>query len=118
MQYCYVGALHGSGYVQGMDILERGHEYDQRAGTPLESTSGKERRPRAGTVQPGEEEALGGPTGVYKYLRGEAKEDGARLSSVVPSARAGGSGHKLEALLKCQEALLHSVGDRALAQVA
>jgi len=33
---------------------------------------------------------------VYKYLKGGWKEDRARLFSVVPSARTGGSGHNLK----------------------
>jgi len=33
---------------------------------------------------------------VYKYLLEESKEDGARLSSVVPSDRRKGNGRKLK----------------------
>jgi len=33
---------------------------------------------------------------VYKYLKGQYREDRARLFSVIPSARTRGSGHKQE----------------------
>jgi len=33
---------------------------------------------------------------VHKYLKGECREGGDRLFSVVPSGRTGGNGHKLK----------------------
>jgi len=33
---------------------------------------------------------------VYKYLKGGCQEDGAKLFSVVPSNRSGGTRHKLK----------------------
>lgn len=51
---------------------------------------------RAGNVQPREEQAQGDLLNVYKYLQEGCKADGARLLSVMPSARARGHGHKLK----------------------
>lgn len=51
---------------------------------------------RAEIVQPGEEKAQGDLINIYKHLNGGCKEDRARLFSVVPSVRTGGSGHNPE----------------------
>ena len=51
---------------------------------------------RAENAQPGEEEAHGDLSDVHKYLKGGCKEDGARIISVVPSARTKGTCCKRE----------------------
>ena len=51
---------------------------------------------RAGTAQPGGEEAQRDFIDVYKYLKGGNEEEGARLFSVVPSDRTRGNRHKLK----------------------
>lgn len=58
-------------------------------------------RLRSGTVQPGEEKARGygvrdGLTNVYKCRLGGSEDKDAEHFSVVPVARARGSGHKLK----------------------
>ncbi|GAB0180739.1 hypothetical protein GRJ2_000539200 [Grus japonensis] len=70
----------------------KGHEDDDGLGASL--LRGKAER--AGTVQPREEKAQGDLINVYKYLKRGCKEDGARVFSVVPSARTRGNGHNLK----------------------
>ncbi|KAK4824233.1 hypothetical protein QYF61_012207 [Mycteria americana] len=60
-------------------------------------------------------EGSGDLINVYKYLKGGRKEDRARLFTVVPSDRTGGSGCKLKHRMFC---LNISEGDQALEQVA
>lgn len=54
------------------------------------------KRLRTATAQLGEQEAQWDLFSVHKYLKGESKEDGARLCSVVPTAKTRVTGHKLQ----------------------
>ena len=78
-----------------MDKLESVQWRAMRITKGLEHLS-HEGRLRAGTIQPGGQEAQGNPISAYKYLKGRCKEDRDRLFSVVPSARTRGSEHRLK----------------------
>ncbi|PKU46971.1 mam domain-containing protein 2 [Limosa lapponica baueri] len=72
-----------------------------------------------GTVQTGQEKAQGDPSHVYKHLKGERKEDRARLFPVVPSDRTKGNRHKSKHrsfILNIRKQFCHCEGDQALAQ--
>lgn len=56
----------------------------------------KEGVERAWTGQAGEEKAQGNLTKVYIYMMEEGEEERTRLSSVVPSDRTRGNGHKIQ----------------------
>lgn len=74
---------------------------------------------RAGTAQSGEEK--GHLTYVCQYLMGRSKDETARLSSMILSARTRGSWHKLnhkEFHLSTKNPTLYSDGRQTPAQVA
>ena len=76
-----------------MDILERAQQRAMKMIKALEYLILGE-AVRAGTVEPGEDEAQRHLMDVYKYLMGENKNHGARLFLVVSSERKRGNGHK------------------------
>ncbi|KAK4812717.1 hypothetical protein QYF61_015036 [Mycteria americana] len=82
-------------YKRDRDRLERVRQRAVKEMKGLEHLCYEERL-RAGTVQPGAEQAQADLIRVCKYLEGGCGEDGARLFSVVPRDRTSGHGHKLE----------------------
>ncbi|KAK4812728.1 hypothetical protein QYF61_015047 [Mycteria americana] len=106
-------------YKRDRDRLERVRQRAVKEMKGLEHLCYEERL-RAGTVQPGAEQAQADLIRVCKYLEGVCGEDGARLFSVVPRDRTSGHGHKLEhggGPSEHQETLFHCQGDGALAQL-
>jgi len=95
----------------------KGHEYDEGTGACLLWREAE----RIGTVPASEKKAQGHLPHVYKHLKGEFKQDGARLFSVVPSDRTRDNGHKLKhrrCCLNIRKHFFYCESDQALAQLA
>lgn len=87
---CSAGLFWDPQYERDMDIWEspaQGHRDDEGTEAPLLWGAAE----RAGTAQPGEE-----LSNAFTYLKGDCREDKARLFLTVLSSRTRSHGHKLE----------------------
>lgn len=113
----------GSQYNRDMDILERVQQRVMKMIKDLEHLSWEERLRERELPSLVKGRLMRDLKDIYKYMKGEHKEDGARLCSEVPSARTRGNGHKLTHRrfplnIRKHLGFFYCKGDQALTQVA